>query len=93
MLIDEKHVMLEARIEMRLEAQLNDDRVVVAVDVRIDAVQTLEHVSDQGGEGFGKGDADARGEHGFVVHVGLHPGHEVFDVLGRGHLGGLFECF
>jgi hypothetical protein len=65
----------------------------VAVNVGVDAVQALEHVADEGGKGLGEGHADARGEHGFVVDVGLHPGHQVFDVLGRGHLGGLFEGF
>jgi hypothetical protein len=93
MLINKQHIMLKACIEMRLKTQLNNDRVVVAVNVRVDAVQALEHVADEGGKGLGKGHADTRGKHGFVVDVGLHPGHEVFDVLGRRHLGGLFEGF
>lgn len=89
MLINEQHIMLEARIQMRFEAQLDDDGIVVAVDVRVDAVQALEHVAYESGERLGERHADARGEHGFVVDVGLHPGHEVLDVLGCGHLGGL----
>lgn len=59
MLIDEQHVMLEAGIEVRFEAQLDDDGIVVAVDVCIDAVEALEHVADEAGEGFGEGNADA----------------------------------
>ena len=54
MLVDEQHVVLEARVQMRLQPQLHDDRVVVAVDVRVDAVQALEELADEGGEGFGE---------------------------------------
>jgi len=60
---------------------------VVTVDVRVDSVQSLEQLTDGGGEGFGEWDADAAGEDGFVVDVGLHPCHEVFDVLRCRHLG------
>ena len=70
---------------------MHDHGVVMAVDVRVDAVQALEELADDGGEVLGKGDADAGGEGGFVVDVGLHPRHQVLDVLGRGHLGGFFE--
>ena len=42
MLINEKHIVLEASIEMWLEAQMNYDRVVVAVDVCVHAVQAFE---------------------------------------------------
>jgi hypothetical protein len=89
MLINEQDIVLEARIEMRLETQLNDDVVVVAVYVRVHAVQALEHVADQSGERLWKRHADAGREHGFVVYVGLDPGHEVLDVFGRRHFGGL----
>jgi hypothetical protein len=88
MLIDEEDVVLEACIEMWLEAQLHDDRVVVAVDVCVDAVQAFEDLLDGCLEVFGEGDADAAGENGFVVDVRLHPCHQVFDVCGRGHLCG-----
>lgn len=37
-LVDEKHVVLEAGVEVWLKAELEDDRVVVAVDVGVDAV-------------------------------------------------------
>jgi hypothetical protein len=93
MLIDEQDIMLEARIKMGFKTQLNNHRIVVTVNVRIDAVEALEHVADEGGESLGKGDADARGKHGFVVNVGLHPRHEVFDVFGGGHLGGFLVVF
>ena len=52
MLVDEENVMLEARVQMRLQAQLHDDGVVVAVDVRVDAVQALEELPDEGREVF-----------------------------------------
>lgn len=88
MLINEQDIVLETGIEMRLETQLDDDVVVVAVDVRVHAVQALEHVADQSGERLWKGHADAGREHGFVVYVGLDPGHEVLYVFGRRHFGG-----
>ena len=42
MFIYEQHIMLEAGIEMRLEAQVHDDRIVVAVDVGVNSVEALE---------------------------------------------------
>lgn len=90
MLINEQHIVLEARVEVRLETQLDDDRVVVAVDVCVDAVQPLEHVSNERGKGLGESNTNARGEHGFVVDIRLYPRHEVLNVLRRGHLRGLF---
>jgi hypothetical protein len=92
-LVDEQHVVFEARIQVRLEAQLNDDGIVVAVDVSIDSVQTLEHVPDEGGESLGKWHTDATWEHLLIVDVGLHPRHKVFDVLRRGHLCRLLVVF
>lgn len=88
MLVNEQHIVLETRVEMRFETQLDDDGIVMAVDMRIDTVEALEHVADERREGLGKRYADAAWEHLLVVHVGLYPGHEVFDVFGRGHLGG-----
>lgn len=45
-LINEQHVMLERSIEMRLKPQFEDDVVMVAVDMRIDAIEAFEHLSD-----------------------------------------------
>ena len=45
MLVDEQHVLLEAGVQVRLKAELADDRVVVAVDVRVDAVHALEDLA------------------------------------------------
>jgi hypothetical protein len=75
MLLNEEHIMLKAGIEMRFQAQVDDDGVVVAVDMRIDSVKSLEDLKDQWAEGAWEADADARGEHGFIVDIGLHPGH------------------
>ena len=50
MLIDEQYVVLEAGIEMRLQTQLDDDGVVVAVDVGVDTVEALEHVPNERGK-------------------------------------------
>jgi hypothetical protein len=93
MLVDKQYIVLEARVQVRLETQLDYDRVVMAVNVGVDAVQALEHVSDEGGKGLGERHADPAWEHLLVVDVGLHPRHEVFDVLGRRHLGGLLVVF
>lgn len=43
--INKQDVMLEAGVQMRFEAQLNDDGVVMTVDVRIDTIESLEDVS------------------------------------------------
>lgn len=57
MLIHEEDIVLEAGVEVRLEAELDDDWIVVAVDVGVDAVEALEHCAEEGWEGFGEGDA------------------------------------
>src|SRR3569833_206917 len=88
-LIDEEHVLLEAGIEMRLEPQLSNDGVVMAVFVGVDSVHALEFLLHQGRERLGERDADAAGEDGFVVDIALHPGHQLLDVSRRRHLGGL----
>lgn len=54
----------------------------------VDAVHALEDLPGEGGEALGEGDADAAGQDGLVVDVGLDPGHELLDVGGGGHLGG-----
>lgn len=38
MLVDKEHIVLEAGVQVRLEAQVHDNRVVVAVDVRVHPV-------------------------------------------------------
>jgi hypothetical protein len=48
---------LEAGVEMGLETQMYDDGVVVAVDMGVDTVQTLEDLAQKTGESFGKGNA------------------------------------
>lgn len=39
---------------MGLETQMYDDGVVVAVDMGVDTVQTLEDLAQKTGEGFGE---------------------------------------
>lgn len=46
-LINEENVVLEAGVEMRLQAKLADDWVMVAVDMGVDAVHTLEDLANQ----------------------------------------------
>lgn len=86
-LIDEQDILLEAGVEVRLEAELTDDGVMVAVDVGVDAVHALEDLADEGREGLGEGHADAAGHDGLVVDVALDPAHELLDVGRGGHLG------
>jgi hypothetical protein len=88
MLVDEQDIVLEAGIQMRLKTQMHNHRVVMAVDVRVDAIQALEYLADSGRKVFGERDADAGRESGFVVDVGLYPRHEVFDIFWSWHLGG-----
>lgn len=57
MLIDEENVVLEAGIQMRLEAQVDDDWVVVTVDVSVDTVEAFEHLPEEAWECFWEGDA------------------------------------
>ena len=44
--IDKQDVMLEARVEMRLQTQVNDNWVVMTVDVCVNSVKALEDLSD-----------------------------------------------
>lgn len=61
---------------------MHDHRVVMAVDVCVDSVQSLEDLFDCRLEVLWEGGTDAGGEDGFVVDEGLCPGHEVLDVFG-----------
>ena len=44
-LINEEDIVLEAGVEMRLQTEMNDDLVVVAVDVCVNAVEALEQLA------------------------------------------------
>jgi hypothetical protein len=90
-LIDEEHILLEAGIEVRLQAKLSDDGVVVAVDMGVDTVHALEDLANQRGERLGKGHANTTRHDGLVVDTALNPGHELFNVGWCSHLGGPFE--
>lgn len=52
MLIDKQDIVFEASVEVRLEAEVHDNWVVVAVDMSIDTVETLEDLTDETGEGL-----------------------------------------
>lgn len=56
-LVNEEHVLLEAGVEMGLEAELPDDGVVMAVDVGVDSVHALEDLADEGWVCLGEWDA------------------------------------
>jgi hypothetical protein len=81
MLIDEEHIMLEARVQVRLQSQLDNNRVMVTINVRIHPVQALEHVPDKSRKSLGERNADATRKHILIIDVGLDPGHEVLNVF------------
>ncbi len=56
MLVNEQDVVLEACVEMWLKSQVDDDRVMVAVDMGIDTVETLEDLADCLTEALGERD-------------------------------------
>ena len=93
MLIHKEYVVFEARIEMWLQPKVNYDGIVMAVDVRIDAIETFEDLADSGRESLWKRNTDAGWEHGFIVNIRLDPGHKVFDVFWSGHFGRAFVVF
>lgn len=45
MLVNEENVVLEARVQMWLKTQVDDNGVVVAVNVRVHSVQALEDLT------------------------------------------------
>ena len=55
MLIDKQNIVLEAGIEMSFETEFANNRVVVAVDMGINAVHAFEYLADHAWEGFGEG--------------------------------------
>lgn len=57
MLIHKQNVMLEARVQMRLETEIDDDGIVMAVNVGVDAVETLEDLKNERLEGLREGHA------------------------------------
>lgn len=56
MLINEQDVVLEAGVEMWFETQMDNDRVVMAVDVGIDAIKPLKNLPYGLTKMLGKGD-------------------------------------
>jgi hypothetical protein len=52
MLINEENIMLETSVEVSLKAELSNNGVVVAIDVGVDTVHSLENLSDHAREGF-----------------------------------------
>ena len=54
MLIDEQDIVLEACVQMGLEAKLDDDRIVMTVDMRVDPIQSLKELAYQRWKGLGE---------------------------------------
>jgi len=52
MLVNEQNVVLEACIEMSLKTKLTNDWIVMAVDVSVDSVHSLEYLSNHAWEGL-----------------------------------------
>jgi len=57
MLINEQNVVLEACIEVSLEAEFANDWVVVAIDMCVYTIHSLEDLPDHARKGLGKGNA------------------------------------
>ena len=55
--VNEQNVMLEARVQMWFQSQLDNDRVMMTVYVGIHTVQALEELTYQGWKRLGKGNA------------------------------------
>jgi hypothetical protein len=53
--LHEEDVVLEACVEVWFEAEVDDDRVVVAVDMCIHAIETFEDLKDEWAEGTWEG--------------------------------------
>lgn len=83
--------MLEARVEMCLQPETPNHAVVVAVDVGVDSVETLEDLADCGEEVGREGNAGLSGEEIRVGEIGGGPGEEVGDVGWGWETGGLWE--
>lgn len=54
MFVDEEDIVLEARIQMGLQSKLDDNRIVVTIYVCVDAIESLEKLTDQDWEGLWK---------------------------------------
>ena len=51
-LVDKQDIVLETGIEMWLEAELHDHWIVMAVDVSVDTIESLEHLTNGCGKSF-----------------------------------------
>lgn len=54
--INEQHVVFEAGVQVRLETEVYDNRVVVTVDMSVHTVQALEDLTNETREGLGERD-------------------------------------
>jgi len=88
MLVNEQDVVLEAGIKMWLQPEVDNYWVVVAIDVRVDSVESLEELANEGREGLREGDTNSAWKYLLVVDIALNPCHEMFNVLWSWHLGG-----
>ena len=106
-LINEEDIVLEASVQMGFKSKFTDDRVVMAIDVRVNTVHSLEDLTNHGRKCLWEWNTcteisccfysefpqltDTAWKHRLVINVALNPGHQVLDV-GRGwHLGWTLE--
>ena len=52
--VDKQDIVLEACVQMRLQSELHNDRVMMTVDVRVHAIEPLEKLTYQNWKGFWK---------------------------------------
>lgn len=55
MLVDEEDIMLETRVEMRLQAKMHNHRIMVTVYMGVDSVKALEELANELRKRLGKG--------------------------------------
>lgn len=63
MLVDKKYIVFETGVQVRLQTELNNDRIVVTVDMGINPVKPFEQLPGERGERLGK-------RHTCIVSVG-----------------------
>lgn len=83
--------MLEARVQMRLETQAAHHAVMMAINVRVYAIQTFEDGANGGLEAARKRHAGTSGENGRIAEVVAGPSEQMRNVRRRGQSRGFGE--
>lgn len=82
--MNEEDIMLEACIEMRFKAKVEDNRVVVTVNMCINAIQAFKHLADESRKCFRK-------RHTYH-YISRRRKHSMFETNYRSGLGKVVRC-